>query len=107
MTEVRDMESYYGMISQRFGDLFEAGAYYSVHYPDSNDKHGDIFKERGQPEALAWRKDLAVTARFDINENWVLKIEGHYVDGLREVSSSDGNPSDTSFLFAAKMTFSF
>jgi hypothetical protein len=30
--------------------------------------------------------DVAATLRFDITENWLLKLEGHYMSGTAAVS---------------------
>lgn len=102
-------ETYYGMITYRFTDWLEVGSYYGELYPNKDDKDGDNFLKHNQPAAKAWLKDFAVFSRFDITDNWIFKIEAHYMDGLATVtySSSDVNPSEEAFLFAAKATFTF
>ncbi len=73
------------------------------------DKGGERFEAMGQPDFRAWQKDLALTARFDVNQNWLLKLEGHVMDGTADLFVSD-NPDGFDqdwFLFAAKVTFSF
>lgn len=100
-------EYYYGLLSYRFTDWLELGTYYSVSYSDKDDKDGTSFEAIGQPAAVAWLKDLAVTARFDLNDHWIVKLEGHRMDGLSGVTDFDQDPSDEWFLFAAKVTFSF
>lgn len=100
-------EAYYLMASYRFTDWLEMGAYYSEFYPDKDDKDGDGYQARGLPSALAWFKDAALSARFDINEHWIVKVEGHYLDGLNRVEYDLADPEDTVFLFAVKTTFSF
>lgn len=107
-SEESTAEAYFGMISYRFTNWFELGTSYSVIYRDKDDRDGESFEEKGQPKAKAWLKDFVVSTRFDINDNWLVKLEGHFIDGLAQgVSSSDGNPSDNGFLFAVKTTFSF
>ncbi|MBT8341178.1 MAG: hypothetical protein HKP58_12290 [Desulfatitalea sp.] len=104
-----DHESYYGAASYHFTDLFTLGAYYSVTYPDKNDKDGEspllVAPNR------AWEKDLAVTLRFDITNNFIVKIEGHYVDGTAHTIPSDNANSDYSedtwYYGAVKTSFSF
>ena len=55
----------------------------------------------------SWNKDLAISARFDVNESWIVKLEGHWINGLYGVSEYGDDPSDDGFLGAAKVTFSF
>ncbi|MBI5897096.1 MAG: hypothetical protein HZB24_14200 [Desulfobacterales bacterium] len=101
-------ESYYLSASYRFVDWFTLGAYYSEYYPDKDDKDGDN-------EAIdhnAWEKDLALTLRFDINEYWIFKVEGHAVDGIANVLSVDNADNndfseDRWYYGAAKLTFNF
>ncbi len=102
-----DIEKYYVMSSYRFTDWFELGMYYAVDYPDKDDKDGDRYavKER------AWLKDFALSLRFDINAYWILKLEGHKMDGLYSVDYSDSDdPADPDpdwYMFAAKLSYSF
>ncbi|MDM8551568.1 hypothetical protein QUF72_15885 [Desulfobacterales bacterium HSG2] len=102
------LEAYHITGSYRFTDWFELGLGYSERYTDQDDKDGDRFKKIGQPAAKAWCKDLTMITRFDINDYWIFKLEGHYMNGLEGVTSELGDdPSEDWFLFAAKMTFSF
>ncbi len=100
-------EQFYVMANYRFCDWFELGSYYSVFFEDKGDRDGDAYAEAGLPREHAWVKDWAVTARFDITDNWILKLEGHLFDGLLTVQSDDGDTKDDGFLFAVKTTFSF
>lgn len=100
-------ESYYLSTSYRFTDLFSLGAFYSVYYPDKDDKDGMNLAVDHE----AWEKDLALSLRFDLNEYWVLKIEGHAVDGTANVLAIDNSDNDYSesqwYYGAAKVTFNF
>ncbi|MGE0083734.1 MAG: hypothetical protein AB7S75_04875 [Desulfococcaceae bacterium] len=103
-----DAEGYYIGAGYRFTDWLEAGTYYSVFYPDMDDRGGDSYAAQGN-DFQAWQKDLALSLRFDINEYWLLKLEGHVMDGAATLLSSD-NPDgyeEDDFLFAAKVTFNF
>jgi hypothetical protein len=101
-------EVYYGMASYRFCDRFEAGSYYSVLYKDVADRDGEMQLKKGHPKENAWLKDFALFTRFDINQNWIVKLEGHYIDGIGEILDITSNDlSDKGFLFAVKTTFSF
>jgi hypothetical protein len=95
MGEKRDIrpESYYIGAAYQFALWFQLGAYYSETYIDGDDKDGS-----NQPDYdhTAWEKDTALTFRFDINEYWVLKVEGHLVDGCRNVIVADNPDKDRS-----------
>ncbi|MBI5551455.1 MAG: hypothetical protein HY911_08100 [Desulfobacterales bacterium] len=100
-------ESYYLSASYRFVDWFTLGAYYSEYYPNTDDRDG----ENEAIDHTAWEKDLALTLRFDINEYWIFKIEGHAVDGTANVLAVDNAGNDYSnnnwYYGAAKLTFNF
>jgi site-specific DNA-methyltransferase (adenine-specific) len=105
-------ESYYLMASYRFVDWFTLGGYYSIYYPNMDDRDGDTTTVNNVPvDHRAWEKDLALTLRFDINEYWIFKVEGHAVDGTANVLITDNNGNDFSesqwYYGAAKLTFNF
>jgi hypothetical protein len=100
-------ECYYLSASYAFNDWITLGAYYAEYYPNEDDKEGKTLAI----DHNAWEKNLALTLRFDINEYWVFKIEGHSVDGTASIIGLDNtdnsfNESDW-FYCAAKITFSF
>lgn len=64
-------ERYYVMASYRVATWFTPGAYYSVYYPDIDKRDGR--------EAV--QRDVALSLRYDLNANWLLKVEGHWMDG--------------------------
>ncbi|MBI9092521.1 MAG: hypothetical protein JEZ12_25170 [Desulfobacterium sp.] len=107
INDEQEIEGYYFLASYRINDWFEVGTYYNVQYLDKDDKDGDRYKKVGQPAAKAWKKDLALTTRFDVNDNMVLKLEGHLMDGLATVEYDAADPDDTWYMLAAKVTFSF
>ncbi|MDY6839807.1 MAG: porin [Thermodesulfobacteriota bacterium] len=105
----KESEGYYASASYRFTDWFKLGAYYSIYYADVDDRDGDDLEQLGLPDHRAWLKDLALSTRFDINDYWIFKLEGHLMDGTATVSMPE-NPNDAEedwFLFAAKLTFTF
>jgi hypothetical protein len=71
-------ERYYGMASFRVNDWLHPGLYYSVLFPNVDDHQG---RENVQ-------NDLAAFVRFDINNNWLFKLEGHYMDGTAGLASN-------------------
>ncbi len=108
----QDPEGYYYSAAYRFNHWFELGAYYSKHYTDKNDKDGTLTPY--DPVHKAWRRDKCVTLRFDLNQNWILKLEGHTFDGSAYLNRLDHPPVTEGDryeknwkLFAAKLTFYF
>ncbi len=97
---------YYVSAAYRFNDWFEAGTYYSKYYADSDDKDGNTY----DPDYLAWLEDYVLSLRFDINEYWVAKIEGHLMDGAALCLGIDNDLDDLEddwYMIAAKVSFSF
>jgi hypothetical protein len=107
ISDEQEIEGYYFLASYRINDWLEVGTYYNVQYLDKDDRDGDNYKKKGEPAAKAWKKDFALTSRFDINDNMVFKLEGHLMDGLATVEYDTKDPDDTWYLLAAKVTFSF
>ena len=77
----------YGMVSYRVSNWFQPGAYYSLFYPDMNRRSG--------PAAM--QHDVAATLRFDINNYWLVKLEGHFMSGTAGLNKAlnDNKPLDT------------
>jgi hypothetical protein len=69
-------ERYYAMASYRVTPWFTPGVYYSVLFPDTDERSG----------RSAVQRDLAVTLRYDLNAHWLLKLEGHYMHGTAGLS---------------------
>ena len=109
---------YYTSLAYRFTPWFELGTYYSVYYPNEDDKDGEdrVAKGLDAQDHRGWLKDIALTTRFDVNENWIIKLEAHKMDGSAILLGADNPvPEDPEedryeedwYLFAAKMTFHF
>lgn len=64
-------ERAYALLAYRFAPLFQAGAYYALYFPDVDQREGRANQQH----------DVALTLRFDLNEHWLLKLEGHYMNG--------------------------
>lgn len=77
-------ERMYGMASYHVAPWFTPGVYYSVLHPDVDQKDGRD----------AYQHDLALTFRYDINANWLLKLEAHAMRGTADLDPSlnDGMP---------------
>ncbi|MBF0226194.1 MAG: hypothetical protein HQK76_12135 [Desulfobacterales bacterium] len=130
-------EGYYGSLSYRFTNWFEAGFYYTEYYSNRKDKEGkarndstktlknddqlaEILSAKAAPEIsglspyVGWLKDYTLALRFDVNFNWTFKLEVHKMNGASVMMIKDNptlqNDSSTEedwYLFAAKMTFNF
>jgi len=109
---------YYVSATYRVNDWFETGAYYSKFLADTEDPNGESVDPLGNPmydpNHKAFRHDYALSLRFDINEYWVAKLEGHYMSGSAQCLSMDNLDSSGNvdlkrhwILWAAKLTFSF
>lgn len=77
-------ERLYGMAAYRINAWFEPGLYYSLYFRDVDEREG---REQQQ-------HDVALTLRFDINNHWLVKLEGHYLNGTAALSAAlnDGTP---------------
>jgi hypothetical protein len=74
-------ERYFAMASYRVASWFTPGIYYSVYYESVEDRDA-----RG-----AYQRDAALTTRFDLNANWLLKLEGHLIRGTAALDNPDLN----------------
>jgi hypothetical protein len=64
-------EGFYAMMSYHVTSWFAPGAYYSLSFPNVNDRHGRD----------AYQHDVALSLRYDLTEHWLLKLEGHFMSG--------------------------
>ncbi len=81
-------ERYYVMASYRMSSWFTPGIYYSAYYPNVHQTSG----------RQNYQNDLAVTARYDINRHFLVKLEGHLMDGTADLDSGLNGGEDTSKL---------
>jgi len=106
------IQGWYTMASYRLFDWLSFGAYYGEYYPDESDKSG---RSPGLlADYQAWQKTISSFVRFDINENWLVKAEYQYNNGVAALSRQDNlnNAGFASFdqywnLLAFKVTFNF
>lgn len=101
-----DAERFYGMINYRLSPHFELGTYYAVTHADVNDRAGK--DKRFKKRFYAFQRDLAATLRVDINEYWLFKLEGHFIDGAAELHMTV-NPDPKRYwgLFLLRTTVTF
>jgi hypothetical protein len=64
-------ERFYGMVARTWTSWLQTSLYWSVLYPDVDDRKGREHQQH----------DIAATLRFDLNAHWMLKAEGHLMRG--------------------------
>lgn len=71
-------QGYHAMASYRMASWFTPGVYYSAFFPDDGNREG----------RSAYQHDVAVTTRYDLTPNWILKLESHYMHGTAALSAA-------------------
>jgi hypothetical protein len=75
-------ERVYGMAGYRLSSWLQLGAYYSYYRPNVDNTEGRSSAQH----------DAAGTLRFDINPHWLVKLEGHFMQGTAGLSAGlNGN----------------
>jgi hypothetical protein len=79
-------ERAYLLGAYRVAPWLAPGLYYSVLFPDTGDRSG----------RESYQHDVAATLRFDFNEHWLVKAEGHLMVGTAALNPSlnDDSPRD-------------
>ena len=73
---------------------------------DANDRggHDPKYAER----FYAYQRDLAATLRFDVNDHWLWKLEGHFMDGTASLPQlANPHPERYWGLFLLRTTVTF
>jgi hypothetical protein len=81
LSRVTVSEAGYGLAAYRISRWLQPGAYYSLAYANRN-------LGAGQDDRNV-QHDLAATLRFDINNFWLVKVEGHFMHGTGLINSGD------------------
>jgi hypothetical protein len=81
-------EQYYLMANYQLTDSFAPGAYYSLYTPN--------IAARGGHEKM--QGDLAIYCRYDFNPHWLLKVEGHLLNGTAALDPALNNGQPLSSL---------
>jgi hypothetical protein len=81
-------ERAYAMAGYRATKWLQPGVYYSILFPDVDHRQGRQNRQH----------DLAATVRFDINSNWLAKLEAHWMQGTAGLSPSLNNNTPLSAL---------
>ena len=64
-------ERTYAMLTYRVNSWFTPGIYYSLYYPNVDQRS----------EKQDYQHDAALTLRYDLTANWIFKVEGHFMHG--------------------------
>ncbi|MGC3957559.1 MAG: hypothetical protein QM813_06250 [Verrucomicrobiota bacterium] len=95
-------DAWYTGAAYRFNSWLEVGSYYTQFYTSQGERNGpnDTFQ-----------KDLALSFRFDVKDWWIVKLEGHWIQGTALLRDNVANPpphtQEDWFMLALKTTFSF
>jgi hypothetical protein len=81
-------ERAYGMVTYRASKWLQPGAYYSVMFPNVDDRSG----------RQNMQHDVSTTLRFDINSFWLMKAEAHYMIGTAGLDATLNNGTPLSAL---------
>ncbi len=100
-------DSAYGWYVQADWQVGERWAL-ATYYADTRREALDTSLAQGLTYA-EWQKDLTFSLRIDLTDNWLFKLETHYLDGVALVQerSQAGAPQRNWSMFAAKTTFHF
>ncbi len=64
----------------------------------------------GWPDYTNWLEDWQLSLRWDINKNWIVKLEYHDMDGFGAFTAAENDVAELEedwYLTAAKITFTF
>ncbi|UCH96534.1 MAG: hypothetical protein JSV88_06710 [Candidatus Aminicenantes bacterium] len=103
-------QGWYIMGSYVFGDKLILYAYYDRYIDVKGDPEGNSAVESGLERIFGWQKDLVMGARFDINFNWTLKAEWHFIDGVAKSAvffPDAAHPVQKWNMLALKMSYNF
>jgi hypothetical protein len=103
-------EGWYVAGSWHARNWLDLAAVYSEAYPAPEDKKGEGYKALNFDNFMSWQKDFTIASRLNIEQNWYLKFETHFIDGVAQVFPAD-NPTEQYtkdwILYAVKTGVSF
>ena len=97
----RTSERSYAMLSYRAARWFQPAVYYALFFPDVSQRQGG---------SLYRQDDVSLTLRFDLTPHWIVKAEGHYMDGAAglgaplTISPAPASPAQHWGVFLLKTT---
>lgn len=83
-----DTRGWYTSATYRFSKFFEMGGYYSRFTATWKRASAPWALDTSQPNQHVY--DKVITARFDVNRYWNVKVEGHFMDGYGGNQSPNG-----------------
>ncbi len=103
------MQGYYVMGSYVIGDKWTLYGIYDYFVADKGDNEGMSAVKLGYPAFVGWQEDIVCGVRFDVNFNWTIKLEYHFIDGLAKsyVFSDLSDIKRNWNLLTAKLSFNF
>jgi hypothetical protein len=105
-TKLIEPDSWYVSAAYRFNKRVEAGTYYTEYYADVHNRNGVGLPFRSD----AYQKDTAAALRFDITDWWIMKVEGHHINGTALLLDNPDNPvrrNNGWWMLDLKATFCF
>ena len=103
-------QGWYIMGSYVFADRMTLYAYYDRFLSDKDDPEGNNTALMGLENFFGWQKDMVLGARYDINFNWTVKVEYHFIDGVAKSAvffPSLLNTKQKWNMLALKMSYNF
>lgn len=105
-------DSWYVGAAYRFNHWLEVGTYYTEYYPDVRyrDASSYVAANPGEPGSDCHQDDVALAFRFDPTPWWIIKLEGHMIEGTGQLYDDKANPvRDNRWwpMLAIKTTFNF
>lgn len=101
-------ERFYVMMTYRLSRQIDSSVYYSLIHANIHDRGGT--NQADYPEPFhAWQRDAAATVRYDVNDNWLWKLEAHFIDGTGDPNATFLNEMPKRYwgLFFARTTVTF
>ncbi len=92
------------------GRRLTLAAYYSDARSSQRSGNG---RSTAIPDYYDWQKDLTISARYDLTDHWLFKLEHHFIDGVGLTGAATGpfDPDDVQpqrwGMIVAKTTFYF
>jgi hypothetical protein len=103
-------QGWYIMGSYVFADRLTLYAFYDRFLSDKDDPEGNNTALLGLENFFGWQKDMVIGARYDINFNWTVKVEYHFIDGVAKSAvffPSVLNATQKWNMLALKMSYNF
>ena len=99
-------DTWYVSAAYQANHWLQVGAYYTEDYANVANRTGDGTAVPSD----AYQKDFALSFRFDPKPWWVIKLEGHAINGTALIADGQNNPNRNGrewYMLALKTTVSF